>query len=59
MRLIVYFDYTCAFSYVAAVWLREVEALERDLTIVSSVAEVAQKPTSVSATTSRKNVVLG
>ncbi len=33
MHLIIYFDYTCAFSYVVAVWLREVEALARDLTI--------------------------
>ncbi len=33
MRLVVYFDYTCAYSYAAAVWLREVVALERELTV--------------------------
>jgi len=33
MRLIVYFDYTCAYSYAAAVWLRQVAAHERDLAV--------------------------
>lgn len=33
MRLIVYFDYTCAYSYAAAVWLRQVVVVERDLTV--------------------------
>ncbi len=32
MHLIIYFDYTCPYSYTAAVWLRQVEACERDLT---------------------------
>jgi predicted DsbA family dithiol-disulfide isomerase len=32
MHLIIYFDYTCAYSYAAAVWLRQVEACEHDLT---------------------------
>ena len=27
MRLIVYFDYTCPYSYAAALWLRQVQAL--------------------------------
>ena len=33
MHLIVYFDYTCAYSYAAAVWLRQVVVVERDLTV--------------------------
>ncbi len=33
MRLVVYFDYTCVYSYAAAVWLRQVVALKPDLTI--------------------------
>jgi len=31
MQLIIYFDYTCAYSYTAALWLREVGALAPDL----------------------------
>ncbi len=33
MRLIVYFDYTCAYSYAAALWLRQVVVVERDLMV--------------------------
>jgi 2-hydroxychromene-2-carboxylate isomerase len=33
MHLIVYFDYTCPYSYHAAVWLPRVTAVEHDLTI--------------------------
>ncbi len=33
VHLIVYFDYTCAYSFAAAVWLRQVVARERDLAI--------------------------
>ncbi len=33
MRLIVYFDYTCAYSYAVAVWLRQVVVVERHLTV--------------------------
>ena len=33
MQLIVYFDYTCAYSYATAVWLRQVVAVEPDLVI--------------------------
>jgi len=31
MRLIVYFDYTCSYSYAAALWLREVEQTQPGL----------------------------
>lgn len=31
MRLIVYFDYTCSYSYNAALWLRQVEQTQPDL----------------------------
>lgn len=34
MRLIVYFDYTCPYSYAAALWLRQVQA--RDLGITTA-----------------------
>ncbi|MDP9370451.1 MAG: DsbA family protein [Chloroflexota bacterium] len=30
MHLIVYFDYTCPYSYAAAVWLRQVSAVKHD-----------------------------
>ncbi len=33
MHLIVYFDYTCAYSYTAAIWLRQVVTIEPDLAI--------------------------
>ena len=32
MHLIVYFDYTCPYSYVAAVWLRHSQATEHEIT---------------------------